>query len=1149
MKNNVLRTLSYLILLVVLSSSVNAQHITHFQKLGNQDNRNQDLFPGSHRARPVMADFTNNGFMDLFYGGQDLGGSSGWYLRELNKDTRWGDQGDGTYVNPLLNADYSDPDVIRVGEKYYMICSDFHFIGMQVLESEDMINWKLIGQVYSRFDFPEYDKNERYGGGSWAPAIRYHDGKFWIFFCSPNEGLFMSNATNPEGPWSPLLNVKNVGGWEDPCPLWDDDGQAYIGRSQLGGGPIIIHKMKPDGTELLDDGITVYEGPVAEGTKMFKKNGYYYLSIPEGGVSTGWQTLLRAKNIYGPYEKKLVLEQGKTDINGPHQGAFVDTPEGESWFYHFQSKDPLGRIVHLQPVAWEDGWPRVGEDYDMNGIGEPVKEWKKPKINKIQEARIPQTSDDFSSYELGFQWQFNHNPVNSHWSLSEHPGSLTLKALKADKLKNSKNMLTQKMMGYYGEVSTELNCSRLEEGQRAGLLCIGNQYNAIGIERKNGKNYVYVEFDGVVEQIIEASENIIYLKVFLNANSNELQFYYSFDNSGYVKCKDQFSLQSGDWKGARVGLFSYNTENDKGEADFNWFEYKCDGPGKFSYKEDDAPKYADWHVWNELAALVKNNGDGTFSLVQEYDANIQVTIWTNSVFFDYDNDGNLDLLVVGKGGDWRFPMSNKYAILYRNLGKEEDYLFEEVYNTGLKQECDEMYFNTISIGDYNNDGYNDVLIMCYDDYGRSIDLYRNDSGTGRFILQENALPKETTGSLGKFHPASNGSVMFGDINNDGWLDIFYTGYSDVSRGIRLYLNMQDGTFKDITPGNIEGSFESQSVLADINGDGTLDILVTGHGDNWARYSSIYYNVINPETKMPEFTLVSSEQNGIIPINKANLLIADFNNDGRMDLVMNGYDGTDDLTRVYYQNENKKFILDEQFPVFSIKDGGINMGDINGDNNMDLIIAGYKGSNTGDAYGSPVNIYENKPSDAGIENNLPPSAPANVKAVYRSGKLKITWEKATDNITKQAALRYNIFVKDNSSGKIWMMIPADINTGRVKVGTDLQTSLSAFVYEYYMDLPEGDYTVGVQALDQSYAGGPFAITSVSTGISSASVDTDMDIRVIKNGFIVNSSVLSDVAVFNLTGALVSRDITNKLIPVKTQGVYILSSNGKTSKVIF
>ena len=220
---------------------------------------------------------------------------------------QWGDQGNGTYINPVLNADFSDPDVIRVGDKYYMVASDFHFIGMQVLESDDMVNWRYVSQIYSRFDEPGWDDNKRYAGGSWAPAIRHHNGRFYVYFCTPDEGLYMSTAEEVCGPWSPLHLVKRIEKWEDPCPLWDDDGQAYLGRSRHGAGPIIVHRMSPDGRQLLDDGVTVYTGPVAEGTKFLKRNGYYYLIIPEGGVGQGCQTVIRSRNIYCPYEKRVLL--------------------------------------------------------------------------------------------------------------------------------------------------------------------------------------------------------------------------------------------------------------------------------------------------------------------------------------------------------------------------------------------------------------------------------------------------------------------------------------------------------------------------------------------------------------------------------------------------------------------------------------------------------------------------------------------------------------------------------------------------------------------------------------------------------------------------------------------------------------------------
>lgn len=497
------------------------------------------------------------------------------HAQEEHVQIKWGDQGNGTYINPVLNADYSDPDVIRVGDKYYMVASDFHFMGMQVLESEDMVNWKLISQIYDRFNLPMWDSNRRYAGGSWAPSIRYHDNKFWVYFCTPHEGLFMSVASDPHGPWSELHCVKAVEKWEDPCPLWDDDGQAYLAHSLHGAGPIIIHKMSQDGRELLDDGVTVYRGPVAEGPKFHKLNGYYYISIPEGGVSGGWQTILRSRNIYGPYENKRVLETGTTKINGPHQGSLVETKGGEWWFYHFQETHPLGRVVHLQPASWKDDWPVIGVDYDGNGVGEPVSVWNKPDIrlkHSITPAP-PQTSDDFSNPEKSLQWQWNHNPHDSYWSLSEKNGWMTIHAQKADMLSMAHNMLTQKCTGFIGAAATLLDLSGMENGQRAGLLAIGNMFYGIGVLKKDGKLYLYVDENGQATRLLEISQDTICLSVSYEAHENVFRFSYGKDKDNLESYGDEFSLRSGFWKGARIGLYTYNVERDAGSASFDWFDY------------------------------------------------------------------------------------------------------------------------------------------------------------------------------------------------------------------------------------------------------------------------------------------------------------------------------------------------------------------------------------------------------------------------------------------------------------------------------------------------------------------------------------------------------------------------------------------------
>ena len=534
----------------------------------------------------------------------------------------WGDQGDGTYRNPVLCADFSDPDVIRVHDRYYMVASDFHFLGMQVLESLDGVNWRYAAQIYRRFDLPGWDAMAHYAGGSWAPAIRYHDGLFYVYFCTPDDGLFMSTAPDAHGPWSPLHCVKRVEKWEDPCPFWDDDGRAYLGRSRHRAGPIIIHRMSPDGRQLLDDGVTVYTGPVAEGTKFLKRHGYYYLIIPEGGVGTGWQTVLRARNIYGPYERRVVLHQGATAVNGPHQGALVEGPDGRWWFYHFQETPVLGRIVHLQPARWEDDWPVIGTaalapptsalapptsalalppsalalppsaPFVGGGfataprIGEPVvgagfASARDGKTVANGEKFSLQQSDEFAS-TLGLQWQWNHNPVDTHWSLTDRTGWLTLRPMPADSLKQCRNQLTQKVVGYRSTVTTLVtqkgNCF-------AGLLLSGKYFRGIGLTPEgivvemgencnaNKGNPVEMGKKHPVEMgkkyiVRKGKFKKVYLCVAIDAERNQHQFYYSLDGRHYQKAGAPFALRGGYWKGIRHGLFCYGRD---GLARFDYY--------------------------------------------------------------------------------------------------------------------------------------------------------------------------------------------------------------------------------------------------------------------------------------------------------------------------------------------------------------------------------------------------------------------------------------------------------------------------------------------------------------------------------------------------------------------------------------------------
>ena len=289
------------------------------------------------------------------------------------------DNGDGTYKNPILHADYSDPDAIRVGDDFFMASSSFNVApGLPILHSKDLVNWRIIGHVFKRQ--PPFDvfSTPQHGNGVWAPAIRFHNGEFYIFYPDPDRGIYMVKAKAAAGPWSEPLLIKEAKGWIDPCPLWDTDGNAYLVSAMAASRSgiksiIVVSRMSPDGTRLLDDPVIVFDGhekhPTVEGPKFYKRNGFYYIFAPAGGVERGWQLVLRSKNVYGPYNERIVLAQGQSRINGPHQGAWVETQTGESWFLHFQDRGPYGRIVHLQPVKWVDDWPVIGVDRDGDGTG------------------------------------------------------------------------------------------------------------------------------------------------------------------------------------------------------------------------------------------------------------------------------------------------------------------------------------------------------------------------------------------------------------------------------------------------------------------------------------------------------------------------------------------------------------------------------------------------------------------------------------------------------------------------------------------------------------------------------------------------------------------------------------------------------------
>jgi beta-xylosidase len=472
----------------------------------------------------------------------------------------WGDQGDGTFRNPVLKADYSDPDVIRVGDHFYLVASDFHYVGMQVLHSRDLVNWEVVGQVFSRLGMhPRYDEMNGYGQGTWAPTIRHHDGRFYVYVCTPYDGLFMWHAEDARGPWSDTVTVRAVERWEDPAPFWDDDGRAYLVHSVLGAGPLILHRMSPDGRTLLDDGVEIYRGPVAEGPKLFKRGGRYYISLPEGGVEKGGQTVLRATSLYGPWERRVVLPDGS-----PHQGGLVDLPNGESWFVGFKSTGRLGRVCHLLPVKWgDDGWPVFGDG------GRAVERWRKPGVAP-QPASCPRTSDEFDGPELAPQWQWNHNPVAGAWSLAARPGWLRLEARPASDMSRARNTLTQKLWDDAGVFEVRLDVAAMANGQRAGLtFASGSTFGWVGAGMAGGTRRVL--WEGGEGPVLAGPD--LWLRGRYAGDSARLE--YSLDGRAYADTGVVFPLRFAHWKGARVGIFCYGRD---GHVDVDYARYAYSGP-------------------------------------------------------------------------------------------------------------------------------------------------------------------------------------------------------------------------------------------------------------------------------------------------------------------------------------------------------------------------------------------------------------------------------------------------------------------------------------------------------------------------------------------------------------------------------------------
>ena len=526
------------------------------------------------------------------------------------------DLGNGKYKNPVINADYSDPDVVRVGDDYYMTASSFCDIpGLPVLHSKDLVNWTLVGHAIAEMpEYAQFQPDPQHGNAVWAPAIRYHNGEYYIYYGDPDLGIFMTKTKDPAGPWEPLVLVHAAKGIIDTCPLWDEDGKAYIAHGYAGSRAGVksilgMIEMTPDGTKSIGQDRVIYDGHIEnetiEGAKIYKRDGWYYIFSPAGGVATGWQEVLRSKSPWGPYEVRNVMDQGTTDINGPHQGGWVDTPDGkEDWFLHFQDKGPYGRVVHLQPMKWnEDGWPVIGVDPDGDGRGEPVITYKKPAVGKTYSPANAAESDEFDSVELGKQWQWKGNP-SALWYIADANAS-QLRLFShctpgAERIYDMPNLLLQKFPAENFTATAKVQfCPRKKDGkvmtgEKAGLVVMGYTYAGAVIEsRADGLYLTEVtcarankggKEQTVAEVKIPDDGNLYLRAVVKNVGAKkpvqksdykcEVTLQYSLDGKKYTDLGKPAPISEGHWIGAKVGLFCSRDwqSNDSGWLNVDWFK-------------------------------------------------------------------------------------------------------------------------------------------------------------------------------------------------------------------------------------------------------------------------------------------------------------------------------------------------------------------------------------------------------------------------------------------------------------------------------------------------------------------------------------------------------------------------------------------------
>ena len=519
------------------------------------------------------------------------------------------DKGDGTYTNPVINADYSDPDVCvgPSGEDYYLTASSFQCIpGLPILHSRDLVNWQIVGyaikdKLYAGHrELIKHYNTVQHGNGVWAPSIRYHDGQYYIYWGDPDYGVFMVKTLNgdPAGEWTDPLLVIEGKGYIDTTPLWDEDGRCYLvngwanSRAKF-ASVLTVRELSADGTRAIGQPVIVFDGNgtenrTCEGPKFYKRDGWYWIMCPAGGVPTGFQLAMRSKSPYGPYEHKVVLQQGKTHINGPHQGGWVHTKYGEDWFLHFQDKEAYGRVVHLNPVDWSTGWPIMGKK------GEPVTTYRKPKANGQLPTANPVESDEFNSPVMGKQWQWQAN-YDEKFGVPTAFGTFRIYNYKLPEDANNlwlvPNMLLQKTPADEFTVTTKLRFTSKADGQLGGLIMMGLDYQALVVKRV-GQEFQLLKLtchqadkgtpqeEELITTLKPTAEDKTDYKpgihediyLMMKVKDSQVKFLWSLDGRTYKSCSDAFKMREGKWIGAKFGYVSVDTnaKSDRGWIDADW---------------------------------------------------------------------------------------------------------------------------------------------------------------------------------------------------------------------------------------------------------------------------------------------------------------------------------------------------------------------------------------------------------------------------------------------------------------------------------------------------------------------------------------------------------------------------------------------------